>query len=170
MALVLKDRVKETSVTTGTGTFTLAGAVTGYQTFSSAIGNTNTCYYTIASQTLNEWEVGIGTVGAGTLARTTILSSSNAGSVVTFSAGTKDVFVTYPAGKAVFEDESDNVTLPGSITAPVQISSNGLFVNSATVSANYSIPSGSNAVSAGPITVNSGVVVTVPSGSTWVVV
>ena len=98
MALVLKDRVKETSTTTGTGTFTLAGAVTGYQTFSAAIGNTNTCYYTIAGQTSNEWEVGIGTVGAGTLARTTILASSNAGSVVTFSAGTKDVFVTYPAG------------------------------------------------------------------------
>lgn len=113
MALVLKDRVKETSVTTGTGTFTLAGAVTGYQTFSAAIGNTNTCYYTIASQTLNEWEVGIGTVGAGTLARTTILASSNAGSAVTFSAGTKDVFVTYPAGKAVYQDDT-GAYIPGS--------------------------------------------------------
>ena len=106
MALVLADRVKESSVTTGTGTFTLDGAVTGYQTFSSAIGNGNTCYYTIASQTLNEWEVGIGTVGASTLARTTVLSSSNAGSLVTFSAGTKDVFVTYPAEKSVYRDSA----------------------------------------------------------------
>jgi len=113
MALVLADRVKETSVTTGTGTFTLAGAVIGYQTFSAAIGNTNTCYYTIASQLLNEWEVGIGTVGAGTLTRTTILSSSNAGSAVTFSAGTKDVFVTYPAEKAVYLDSS-NAYIPAS--------------------------------------------------------
>jgi len=165
MALVLKDRVKETSTTTGTGTFTLAGAVTGYQTFSAAIGNTNTCYYTIASQTLNEWEVGIGTVGAGTLARTTILSSSNAGSVVTFSAGTKDVFVTYPAGRSVYQDEST-----GTAYSPALAASNGLTLNNATVSANYTIPTGYNAVSAGPVTVASGVVVTVPSGSTWVVV
>jgi len=99
MALVVKDRVRETSTTTGTGTLTLAGALTGFQTFSSAIGNTNTTYYTITNGA--EWETGIGTVGAGTLARTTILASSNAGSAVTFSAGTKDVFVTYPAGYAV---------------------------------------------------------------------
>jgi hypothetical protein len=108
MALVLADRVKESSVTTGTGTFTLDGAITGYQTFSSAIGNGNTCYYTIASQTLNEWEVGIGTVGAGTLARTTVLSSSNAASLVNFSASTKDVFVTYPAEKSVYRDSTGN--------------------------------------------------------------
>jgi hypothetical protein len=106
MALVLADRVKESSTTTGTGTFTLDGAATGYQTFSAAIGNGNTCYYTIAGQTTNEWEVGIGTVGASSLARTTILSSSNAGSAVTFSAGTKDVFVTYPAEKSVYRDST----------------------------------------------------------------
>jgi hypothetical protein len=110
MALVLADRVKESSVTTGTGTFTLDGAAIGYQTFSSAIGNGNTCYYTIASQTLNEWEVGIGTVGAGTLARTTILSSSNAGSLVTFSASTKDVFVTYPSEVSVYASNSPTAT------------------------------------------------------------
>ena len=78
MALVLADRVREQSNTSGTGTFTLSGAVTGYQTFSSAIGNGNTCYYTISNPGTTEWEVGIGTVGAGTLARTTVLSSSNA--------------------------------------------------------------------------------------------
>lgn len=102
MALVIADRVRETSTTTGTGTLTLAGAVSGFQTFSTAIGNTNTCYYTIANG--SEWEVGLGTVAAGTLARTTILKSSNAGSAVNFSAGTKDVFGTYPADKAVLTD------------------------------------------------------------------
>ena len=100
MALVVKDRVRETSTTTGTGTLTLAGAVTGFQTFSSAIGNTNTTYYTIVNG--SEWEVGIGTVGAGTLARTTVVASSNAGSAVNFSAGTKDVFCSYPADKAIY--------------------------------------------------------------------
>lgn len=100
MALVVKDRVRETSTTTGTGTLTLTGAVTGFQTFSSAIGNTNTTYYTIVNG--SEWEVGIGTVGAGTLARTTVVASSNAGSAVNFSAGTKDVFCSYPADKAIY--------------------------------------------------------------------
>lgn len=104
MALVVKDRVQETSTTTGTGTLTLAGAVTGFQTFSSAIGNTNTTYYTIVNG--SEWEVGLGTVGTGTLARTTILASSNSGSAVNFSAGTKNVFCTYPAGKSVIQDAS----------------------------------------------------------------
>ena len=118
MALVLADRVKESSTTTGTGTFTLDGAVTGYQTFSAAIGNTNTCYYTIASQTLNEWEVGIGTVGAGTLARTTVLSSSNASSLVNFSAGTKDVFVTYPAERSMYVDGT-TITPATAATLPV---------------------------------------------------
>lgn len=102
MALVIADRVRETSTTTGTGTLTLAGAVSGFQTFSTAIGNTNTCYYTIVNG--SEWEVGLGTVAAGTLARTTVLKSSNAGSAVNFSAGSKDVFGTYPADKAVDTD------------------------------------------------------------------
>lgn len=108
MALVIADRVRETSTTTGTGTLTLAGAVSGFQTFSTAIGNTNTCYYTIANG--SEWEVGLGTVAAGTLARTTVLKSSNAGSAVDFSAGTKDVFATYPGDKAVDTDIAQTLT------------------------------------------------------------
>jgi hypothetical protein len=108
MALVVNDRVKETSTTTGTGTFTLAGAVLGFETFSSAIGNTNTTYYSIVNEN-GEFEVGLGTVGAGTLARTTILSSSNSDSAVNFSAGTKDVFCTLPASKAVILDSSGNI-------------------------------------------------------------
>ena len=294
MALVLADRVKETSTTTGTGTLTLAGAATGFQSF-AVIGNGNTCYYTITNQAAPaEWEVGIGTyTSAGTtLARTTILASSNAGSVVTLTAGTKDVFVTYPAGKAVYEDAAnvitgypitvlDNVftlqdnldttkqaqfqlstlttattftyslpigtagastladlqsvqtfsgsktfssgalnfgssaaasttqlaygatttgltktvnigtgglagsttaitvggtagasttTMNGAVQIAGSITSRGLYENSAVISANYTIGAGNNALSAGPITINAGVVVTVPSGSVWVVV
>lgn len=98
MALVLADRVKETSTSTGTTAFTLAGAVTGFQSF-AAIGNGNSTYYTIALQGGSEWEVGIGTyTSSGTsLSRDSVLASSNSGSLVNFSAGTKDVFVTYPA-------------------------------------------------------------------------
>ena len=121
MALVVKDRVRETSTTTGTGTFTLAGAVSGFQTFSSAIGNTNTTYYTIIGGT--EWETGLGTVAAGTLARTTVLESSNAGSAVNFSAGTKDVFGTYPASKALYKDASDNAIGLGTVAATTTLTS-----------------------------------------------
>ena len=110
MALVLKDRVKETTTTTGTGTLTLLGADTGYQAF-SAIGDGNTCYYAISSGGQAEWEVGIGTYTASgtTLSRDTILSSSAAGAAVSFPAGVKDVYVVYPSEKAVFEDASGNV-------------------------------------------------------------
>jgi hypothetical protein len=104
MALVLADRVKETTTTAGTGTVTLDGAATGFQSF-AVIGNANTTYYTIAGQTGNEWEVGIGTYTSSgtTLARTTVLSNSSGTqpSALSFSAGTKDVFVTYPAEYAV---------------------------------------------------------------------
>ena len=104
MPLVLADRVKETTTTTGTGTVTLLGAATGFQSF-AVIGNGNTTYYTIAGQTGSEWEVGVGTYTSSgtTLARTTVLSNS-AGtqpSALSFSAGTKDVFVTYPSEYAV---------------------------------------------------------------------
>ena len=102
MALVIADRVKETTTTTGTGTVTLLGASTGFQSF-AVIGNGNTTYYTIAGQGTSEWEVGVGTYTSSgtTLARTTVLSSSNSGSLVNFSAGIKDVFVTYPAEYSV---------------------------------------------------------------------
>jgi len=102
MALILADRVQETTTTTGTGTVTLAGAVSGFQSF-AAIGDGNSTYYTITGG--SEWEVGIGTYTSSgtTLSRTTVLSSSNAGSLVNFSAGSKNVFVTYPATVAVPE-------------------------------------------------------------------
>jgi hypothetical protein len=281
MAFVLADRVQETTTTTGTGTVTLAGAVSGYQSF-AAVGNGNTTYYTIAAQTGTEWEVGIGTYTSSgtTLSRTTVLSSSNSGSLVNFSAGTKNVFVDYPAGKAVYLDSSNNAsalgtvasatltnatglplttgvtgTLPignggtgqttantafnalapsqtgnsgkylttdgtnsswgtvsagaslsndtstssnlypifaaatsgtpttvytsnakllykpstGELQASELVASNGLVVNSSTVSASYTVASGYNAMSVGPITVASGQSVTVTSGQRWVV-
>ena len=106
MAFVINDRVKETSTTSGTGTFTLDGATTGFETFSSAIGNANTTYYTIHTQNAAQFEVGIGTVGAGTLARDTVISSSNSDAAVDFTAGTKDVFCTMPASKVAYVDDT----------------------------------------------------------------
>ena len=112
MSFILADRVKESCSSPGTGTVTLLGAATGYQSFSAGIGASNTTYYVIADQSGSNWEVGLGTIGAGgtTLARTTVLSSSNSGSLVNFSSGTQDVFCDYPAGKAVYKDASNNVT------------------------------------------------------------
>jgi len=114
MALVLNDRVKETTTTTGTSTVDLAGAETGFESFVAGIGNSNTCYYAIVHQTADEFEVGLGTVTDATpdtLSRTTIISSSNSDSAVNFSSGTKDVFCTLPASKAVFADASNNINL-----------------------------------------------------------
>ena len=114
MALVLNDRVKETTTTTGTSSFALGGAVTGFQTFSAGVGANNTTYYAIASG--SDWEVGLGTLSSDglTLARTTILQSSNSDSIVTFGSGSKDIFCTYPASKAVTTDTA--VVAPASST------------------------------------------------------
>ena len=163
MALVVKDRVQETSTTTGTGTFTLAGAVSGFQSF-SVIGNANTTYYAIVGGT--EWEVGLGTYTSSgtTLARTTILESSNGGTAVNFSAGTKNVFVTYPAEESVYQDAN------GDAYAPQFAASNGLNVNNATIGTSYTFPTGYNSVEAGDVTLSGGVTVTVPSTSRWVIV
>ena len=163
MALVVKDRVQESSTTTGTGTITLGGAATGFQSF-SVIGNGNTTYYAIVLG--SEWEVGLGTYTSSgtTLSRDTVLESSNSGSLVNFSAGTKNVFVTYPAEKATYQDAN------GTAIAPQLSASNGLVENANTVSVNYTIQTNYNAMSAGPVTVNSGISLTIPSGSNWVVV
>ena len=115
MPLVIADRVRETSTTTGTGTLTLDGAVTGFRTFGSAIGSGNTCYYTITLGA--DYEIGLGTVGTGTLARTTVLKSSNSNNAVNFGAGTKDVFVTYAADVAV---TTNGATFTGDVTLNAQ--------------------------------------------------
>ena len=152
MALVVKDRVKSSTTTTGTGTITLGSAAAGFQSF-SVIGNANTTYYTIVDSTTGAWEVGIGTYTSSgtTLSRDTVLESSNSGSLVSFAAGTKDVFVTYPAERSV-------------------IGGMGYVENSATISVSSTINTGNNAISAGPVTLDSGVTVTVPSGSVWTIV
>lgn len=150
MALVFKDRVKETTATTGTGTVTLAGAESGFQAF-SVIGDGNQTYYAIVGGT--EFEIGLGTYTASgtTLSRDTVYESSNSGSLVNFSAGDKDVFVTYPAERAV-------------------AGSQGLTENSAIINTTYEIADGNNALSSGPITIESGGSVTVPSGYFWTII
>lgn len=181
MALVLADRVKETTTTAGSGTITLAGASTGFQSF-AVIGNGNTTYYTIAAQVGNEWEVGIGTYTSSgtTLARTTVLANS-AGTqptALSFSAGTKDVFVTYPAEYAVTATNAVGttgqvLTSNGAGVSPTfqtpSVAPSIILENAQTISSNYTVTSGYNGLSVGPVTVASGVTVTVGSGQRWLV-
>jgi len=122
MALVVKDRVKESSTTSGTGTLTLAGAVTGFQAFSAALSNGDTTYYAIAESSSGAWEVGLGTYTASgtTLARTTVLSSSNSGSAINLSGSGAEVFITQPADKAAYFDGSGNLFLNQDPTSALQ--------------------------------------------------
>ena len=138
MALVINDRVKETSTTTGTGTFSLAGAETGYESFVSGIGTGNTTYYAIELNSAGEYEVGIGTVTDATpdtLSRTTIISSSNSDAAVNFSAGTKNVFCTLPAKRTV---------------SPVMTATGFVVTHASTLDEDQTLDSG---VLAGPVTV-----------------
>ena len=153
MALVLKDRVKSNTTTTGTGTIVLGGAALGYQAF-SVIGDGNSTYYTIADSTSGAWEVGIGTYYAGntSLSRDTVLSSNNSNALVTFPAGTKDVFVTQPA----------ELTAIGG-------GNQAIIINQNVVTGNYTITTGTNGLSVGPITTANGVTVTIGANATWVV-
>jgi len=118
MAFVINDRVKETTTTTGTGAFALGGAVQGFETFGTGIGNSNTTYYAIFNPGTSEFEVGLGTLdgSSANLARTTVISSSNSDNAVDFTAGTKDIFCTMPASKAVIEDASNNVAIGNDLT------------------------------------------------------
>ena len=153
MALVLNDRVKETSTTTGTGTLDLAGAVQDFEGFVAGIGTGNTTYYSIVNTGTGEFEVGIGTVtdaATDTLSRDTILSSSNSDAAVNFSAGTKDVFCTLPASKAVVEDENNDVTLPADLTIGANID-----VSSGTIKLDGNYPTGTNNVGMGDNALNS---------------
>lgn len=153
MAFVLADRVQQTGTANTTVSFTLSGSVTGFQAF-TVIGNNNTTYYA-ATDTSGSWEVGIGTytLSTTTLARTTVIASSNSGSAVTFS-GAVNVFVTYPAGYSAN-------AVGGGIGA--------INLNASEVTVNASISTGQNGFSVGPITVASGKSVTVASGQRWLV-
>lgn len=135
MALVVKDRVQETANAPGTGTVTLLGAALGFESFSSSIGNGNLTYYCIADQGGNNWEVGIGTVGAGTLSRTTIISSSNSDNIVDFASGSQTVFCTYPAEVSVYASNTPTagyvLTAQGTGTPPQWVASSGASVDDA---------------------------------------
>ena len=138
MALIVNDRVKETSTTTGTGTIDLVGAETGYEGFVAGVGTGNTTYYAIELNSANEWEVGIGTVtdaATDTLSRDTIISSSNADAAVNFSAGTKNVFCTLPAKKTI---------------SPVMDATTFVVTHNSTISEDQTLDSG---VLAGPVTI-----------------
>ena len=127
MALVINDRVKETTTTTGTGAVSLGGAVTGFETFAAGVGNSNTTYYAIVHQTANEFEVGLGTLDGDSsdLTRTTVISSSNSDSAVSFAAGTKDVFCTIPASKLIFEDANNDATIGRNLTVTGDLTISG---------------------------------------------
>jgi hypothetical protein len=157
MAFVVKDRVKETTTTTGTGTITLAGASTGFQSF-SVIGNANQTYYTITDGT--NWEVGIGTYTSSgtTLSRDTVLESSNSGNLVNWSAGSKDVFCTYPAERSV-------MAVGGGVTSDT----GAVYINKTTMNQDTILNSGENGLIVGPFTVAGGVSFTVTSGQRYVV-
>lgn len=166
MPLVVKDRIKETSTTSGTGTLTLAGAASGFRSFAD-IGNGNTTYYAIVDATAATWEVGIGTYTSSgtTLSRDTILSNSSGNtSAINFAANSKDVFVTYPSSKAVYGDASD-IAYEAHFAA-----SNGIFLSSNTIATSLTLPTNYNGVSAGNVTLSTGITVTVPTGARWVIV
>jgi hypothetical protein len=158
MPLVVRDRVRVTSTTTGTGTLTLGAASFGFQSF-SVVGDGNTTYYTIVDPATGAWEVGIGTYTASgtTLSRTTVLESSNAGSLVNFAAGTKDVFLTYPAERSVYLDESSNLnvttnTASTSTTTGTVVVTGGLGVSGRINAANFDGIIGANTAAAGSFT------------------
>jgi hypothetical protein len=155
MALVINNRVRETTSTTGTGAVTLGGAVGGFQTFAAGIGNDNTTYYAISINTENEWEVGLGTLNSdsSTLTRTTVLESSNSDAAVDFAAGSKEVFCTLPAEKAVYLD-ADGASVPalgGQITDETKT-----FSNYSVLTANRTLTAASdtNYMLVGPIDVS----------------
>ena len=147
MALVINDRVKDTTTTTGTGAVSLAGAVTGFETFAAGVGNSNTTYYAIVHQTAAEFEVGLGTLDGDSsdLTRTTVISSSNSDSAVDFAAGTKDVFCTIPASKLIFEDANNDATVGRNLTVTGDLTVSGDDITMGTNTAgNLLIADGTN--------------------------
>ena len=159
MAFIVADRVKETTATSGTGPYALGGAATGFQAFSVVTSNTDTVYYAVSDNVY--WEVGVGTYASSgnSITRTTILASSNSGSAVNWGVGTKDIFLTYPAEKAVVEDVSNNVTIGNNLVVGgtvdgVDIAARDAVLTSTTDTANAALPKAGGAMT-GAITTNS---------------
>ena len=162
MALVVRDRVKETTTTTGTGTVTLAGASAGFQSF-SVIGNANTTYYAITDSITGAWEVGIGTYSTTgpTLSRDTILESSTGGTAVSFGAGSKDVFCTYPAERSMYVD---GTTIVPAVSATLPVVSGGTGLSATPSNGQVDIGNGTGFTRA-TLTAGTGVTITNGSGS-----
>ena len=159
MALIVADRVQETTNTTGTGAYTLGGAVAGFQTFASELSNADTFYYSITDNV--DFEVGLGTYASsgGTITRTTVFTSSNSNNAVSWGIGTKNIFLTYPADKAVIEDASNNVTIGNNLVVGgtvdgVDIAARDAVLTSTTTTANAALPKAGGAMT-GAITTNS---------------
>ena len=151
MALVVADRVQETTNTTGTGAYTLGGAVTGFQTFASEVSDADTVYYSITDNV--DFEVGLGTYASsgGTITRTTVFTSSNSNNAVNWGAGQKNIFLTYPADKAVIEDASNNVTIGNNLVVGgtvdgIDIAARDAVLTSTTTTANAALPKAGGAV------------------------
>jgi len=162
MALVVRDRVKETTTTTGTGTVTLAGASAGFQSF-SVIGNANTTYYAITDSITGAWEVGIGTYSTTgpTLSRDTILESSTGGTAVSFGAGSKDVFCTYPAERSMYVD---GTTIVPAVSATLPVVSGGTGLSATPSNGQVDIGNGTGFTRA-TLTAGTGVAITNGAGS-----
>jgi hypothetical protein len=128
MAFITADRVLDSSTSTGTGAFVVSGTpAAGYRTFSAVLSVGDTCYYSIQGQTTAEFEVGLGTYSsANTITRTTVYSSSNSGSAVTFSAGTKNIFLTAVASRSPQLDASGNITALGTPASATLTNATGL--------------------------------------------
>ena len=159
MALIVADRVQETTNTTGTGAYTLGGVVPGFRTFASVASNADTVYYSITDNV--NYEVGLGTYASsgGTIARTTVFASSNSNNAVNWGSGTKNIFLTYPADKAVIEDASNNVTIGNNLVVGgtvdgVDIAARDAVLTSTTTTANAALPKAGGAMT-GAITTNS---------------
>ena len=158
MTFKLNDRVKESSSTTGTGTFTLGGAVTGFETFAQGIGNSNTTYYGIFNGGTAEFEVGLGTLNGDstTLTRTTVISSSNSDAAVNFASGTKDVFCTLPASKSVYLDATG--TPVGALLKMPDVTSGKVLIADGTSYQESAVSGDATIASGGALTLaNSGV-------------
>ncbi len=152
MALVVADRVQETTNTTGVGAYTLGGAVSGFQTFASEVSNADTVYYSVTDNV--NFEVGLGTYASsgGTITRTTVFTSSNSNNAVNWGAGDKNIFLTYPADKAVIEDASNNVAIGNNLVVGGTVDGRDVAADGTkldTVETNADVTDATNVASAG---------------------